>query len=332
AVVVVQDVGPVVGHVDVGEAVVVVVRGDHAHPVRVVLEFRLARPVGQSPVAVVAEEAALRPGAARRRWRKRARLDDVEVHPAVVVVVEPRKTRPHRLRHVPLARGSLVVPELQARGLRHVGERHRAIGTLRGRARVISGKAGRREPRGGEGGGQAPLPGFAFRLSSCRRHAIARSSGLMTSARSRVATASARRPRRDSASAAPRRASGLSGWRSNSARAFAYRFAFNSAQPRLISAASALAAWRLAWSRSYAVWYSATSRRDSSVFPRRERTSASRYRARARSGASSTARRYCASAASRFPSAYSARPRSTRMPASSPEGSAARASSSRAAS
>ncbi len=90
AVVAVEDVASEVRDEEVREAVVVVVGRHGPHPVGRVLQAGLRGHVGEGPVAVVAVEAVLRARAAV--GRERAGLHDVEVHPAVVVVVEPRQT------------------------------------------------------------------------------------------------------------------------------------------------------------------------------------------------------------------------------------------------
>ena len=109
AVVVVQRAAAVRGDEDVGVAVVVVVGDGAAHAeLRAAGDAGLVGDVGERAVAVVLVERVL-----ERRLRlvevAGAAVDHEDVDPAVVVVVEERDARPHRLRQVAVRRHRVVV-------------------------------------------------------------------------------------------------------------------------------------------------------------------------------------------------------------------------------
>ena len=111
------------GHVNVDVAVVVVVARGGAEPVHLHREPRRARDVGERAVAVVVvqREIRLRP----RPARPVRRVDQQEVLPAVVVVVEKRAAGSQRLGQVLLPERAVVVGEADAGGRGDVGERQR---------------------------------------------------------------------------------------------------------------------------------------------------------------------------------------------------------------
>src|SRR6185312_4665024 len=86
AVVVIEDAVGVLGDVEVGEAVAVVVTDSNAHAVGVAWNAGLGGDIGKGSIAVVAIE-----GIAQRNGGlvevAGAAIDEVDVHPAVVVVV-----------------------------------------------------------------------------------------------------------------------------------------------------------------------------------------------------------------------------------------------------
>ena len=168
AVVVIENVTVEVRDVEIDIPVIVVVGRDGSHPVRCVFQSSLLGHVGERAVAVVAVEAILSAGAAVG-W-KRARLDDVEVHPAIVVVIEPGHARSHRLGKLVCRRRPAVVQELQARPGRDIGEHDRAAGVP---GRFL--RRNRRESRVTRQAGQRgqpktarALPHGAFDLSRSR--------------------------------------------------------------------------------------------------------------------------------------------------------------------
>ncbi len=192
AVVVVQDVAPVAGHEQVHESIVVVVRRDGAHAVARVAEAGLLGDVRERAVAIVAEETAARPLGLRRR--QRARLHDVEVHPAVVVVVEPGQPRADHLGQAVLGRRTPIVHETEPGRIGDVRERDGAVG---GRGVRRARRQGEEEGRRGDHG----FDGSARERSVARSSAMRASSGASSWARSSARTASASRPRRSRAAA-----------------------------------------------------------------------------------------------------------------------------------
>ena len=90
-------------------------------------QFRDARRrshVLERPVAPVAEQpvALLAVGAKRDRRREGAALDDVDVEPAVAVVIEQPDASRGRLGELPAGRAAIVEGEAQARGLGVIAE------------------------------------------------------------------------------------------------------------------------------------------------------------------------------------------------------------------
>ena len=118
-VVAVKNAVTVGGHEEIGPTVVVVVPDHHPHPERAACYTRRFGDIGKGAVAVVAVERI-----AQRLGRfveiAGAAVDQVDVHPAVVVVIEKRTARAYRLGQVTLGRhGIFVHPGNPARGRRH---------------------------------------------------------------------------------------------------------------------------------------------------------------------------------------------------------------------
>src|SRR5438128_11200740 len=95
---------PHAGDENVGKAIVVIIADSHAHSIELNVEARTARHVGERAVAVVTVEPKRRALAFARteRSERMARpihaVDEKDVLPAVVVVIETRAARAQRLR------------------------------------------------------------------------------------------------------------------------------------------------------------------------------------------------------------------------------------------
>ena len=117
AVVVIENRPAVGGDEEVGKAVVVVVADGHAHAEGPAGDAGLLGDVGERAVAIVLVERV-----ADRLLGlveiARAAVDQVDVHPAVVVVVEEGAARSHGLRQVVFGRCGVVVDPANAAGLR----------------------------------------------------------------------------------------------------------------------------------------------------------------------------------------------------------------------
>ena len=114
------------GDVDVVVAVVVVVADGAAHAVHLDVEAGLTRYVGKSSVVVVVVERGV--GLARAVAGPVHGIDEENVLPAVVVVVDEADAAAHGFRQIFLAEGAAVVLEMNS-GLRgDVGEVNRTGG------------------------------------------------------------------------------------------------------------------------------------------------------------------------------------------------------------
>ena len=131
ALVVVEHVVAVVRHQDVHEAVVVVVA--HGDALRVALDPRAAQPrlgghVDETPAARVAEEA-VEAGRVRAHVLGRGRpVQEEQVHPAVVVVVERGHGPAERLERVLHVGGEVLLDEAHAPRFGFVDQRERGLG------------------------------------------------------------------------------------------------------------------------------------------------------------------------------------------------------------
>ena len=113
----IEIVGPVVGDVEVLPAVAIVV-GDHdAHAESPPRNARFIGDVGEGPIPAVAIEGVPE----RSGWSIKIRapaVDQVQVHPSVVVVVEERAAGTHRLRQVPASGHGILMDPTDAAVLR----------------------------------------------------------------------------------------------------------------------------------------------------------------------------------------------------------------------
>src|SRR5206468_2381850 len=110
------------GDKEIWPAIVVVIAHRDAHAEGAARHSRLLRDVGKSSITVVLVECI-----AQRFGRVveigRAAIDQIEIHPAVVVVVQKRDTGTERLREEVLLRyGVLVDPSDAALRRRHLYE------------------------------------------------------------------------------------------------------------------------------------------------------------------------------------------------------------------
>ena len=122
AVVAVEDIAPHLRHINVRIAVPVVIPHGDAHPIASSGAPRLFRHIGESSVAIVAVKRI--PQRLGRIVEVRfAAVDEIDVHPAVIVVIQEGASRPAALRQV-LLRGSarVVYPANAALRGRHLLE------------------------------------------------------------------------------------------------------------------------------------------------------------------------------------------------------------------
>ena len=128
AVVVIQNASPILRHVDVGEAVAVVIAHRDALAIASGANARLLRDVGKSAVAIVAIERI----AQRRLGIIEVALpavDQIDVHPSVIVVVQKGAARAGGFRQIFLSRlAGCVCPGDPARGRQHLFKRIRRCG------------------------------------------------------------------------------------------------------------------------------------------------------------------------------------------------------------
>ena len=130
-VVAVEGVGAVVAHEQVHPAVVVVVAGGHSHTPAAIPDSCLVGHVGKSPVAVVAVEGVGNRALSLNQLLPVASVDQVEIHPAVPVEVDPGHPSAHALQDVLLLRAAAEVLKIQARFGGHVLKDQRGRGRQR---------------------------------------------------------------------------------------------------------------------------------------------------------------------------------------------------------
>ena len=126
AVVVIEPVRSHARHVQIGPAIVVVVGGASAHAVPGVHDTRGCGDILERSVAAVSIQAI----ACRRvnlRIDERSSVDQEEVHPAVLVVVEEEPAAAHDLEQMTLGRAAVDVAEIHARCRRDVRELRRCV-------------------------------------------------------------------------------------------------------------------------------------------------------------------------------------------------------------
>src|SRR5207247_6387776 len=108
AIVVIQNAAAVLRDVEIGPAVIIIVSYGGAHPVAAAGNTRFFRDVGKSAVAIVVAQRVTQ----RRIWSEEITLpavDQVHVHPAVVVVIEKGATRSCRLGQIVFRRAPVHV-------------------------------------------------------------------------------------------------------------------------------------------------------------------------------------------------------------------------------
>ena len=120
-----EHVGAVVGEVEIGVAVVVVVGGGHAHPVAPVARAGLATDLAEGAVPEIAVELV---GLRGLGAVEGVAVDGVDVEAAVAVVVEEGAPRPHGLDEVLAAGAAVGVVEGDAGLVCDVGEGDLAVG------------------------------------------------------------------------------------------------------------------------------------------------------------------------------------------------------------
>ena len=99
AIVVIENAARVLGHVQVGQAIAVVVAHRHPHPVGAAAHTGLRGDVAEGPIPVVAIEGVAQRGRRRIEVAGTA-VDQVNVHPAVVIVVQKCAARADRFRQI----------------------------------------------------------------------------------------------------------------------------------------------------------------------------------------------------------------------------------------
>ena len=99
SIIAIQNVSSVIRHVDVWQTVAVVVANGNAHPVTSASNPGLLRDIGEGPVSIVAVERI-----AERLWGiikvALPAVDEIYVHPSVVVVVKKSAPRATALRQI----------------------------------------------------------------------------------------------------------------------------------------------------------------------------------------------------------------------------------------
>ena len=108
AVISIERIGAEIGDQDVQVAVVVDISSAAAHSVARIREAGRVGDFTESPVALVDEQAIHQWSGDLKAWERRA-LQQVDVGPAVVVVVEEHAAGAHGLRHVVAAAGPHIV-------------------------------------------------------------------------------------------------------------------------------------------------------------------------------------------------------------------------------
>ena len=105
--VLVQNIATEIGDEQVGEAVIVVIRGDAAKTPATAGDAGLERHVRERAVTVIAiKMVGGSLGFFALQIRKSGTVDQIQVHPAVVVVVDPADARAVHLKHVVLVRSA----------------------------------------------------------------------------------------------------------------------------------------------------------------------------------------------------------------------------------
>ena len=118
--VVIEDVGSVVGHVQIGIAVVIHVADRSSHTVPCIAGARRLRNIREGAVALVAVVGI---GAGRTVIaRQGCAIDDVQVEEAVAIGVEERRARAYGFGHVLPAARTVYIAEVNAGGASHLDE------------------------------------------------------------------------------------------------------------------------------------------------------------------------------------------------------------------
>src|SRR5260370_42567168 len=115
AIVVIKDAASVLRYVEVRKAVAVVISDGDAHSVATALDTGLLRHIRECPIAIVAVQRVT-----QRRVRvvevTFAAVDEVYVHPAVVVVIQESAPGPGGFRQVVVRRTAIDMPKRDAAG------------------------------------------------------------------------------------------------------------------------------------------------------------------------------------------------------------------------
>ncbi len=137
AIIVIEHVAAEVGHVEIEEAVVIIVAGSHAHAIADVSHSGFFSDVDESQLTrfgqQIFEQPVARFPAGRGREERFAAVEgralhQIDVQVAVVIVVEQRHAGTHDLGHVVTPGGTVEVMKVET-GLRgHVAENRRLIG------------------------------------------------------------------------------------------------------------------------------------------------------------------------------------------------------------
>ena len=108
AVVVIQDAAAILGYIKIGEAVPVIITNGDSHAVTSAAHAGLFGDLREGSVAIIVIEGIPK----RRIWREEittAAIDEIDIHPAVVVVVEKSAAGAGRLGKVVIGRPSVVM-------------------------------------------------------------------------------------------------------------------------------------------------------------------------------------------------------------------------------
>ena len=116
----IQDGAAITGDIEIGVSIVVIVAYCHSLPVKTFCAHTgLGGDFGKAPVPIVPEKRRMQ----RLRWFidvRGGRLNEVDVHKAIVVVIDPAHASAHGLQVILLFRRSGVLLEIESASLRYV--------------------------------------------------------------------------------------------------------------------------------------------------------------------------------------------------------------------
>ena len=130
------------GNQNIGKSVVVIVRNSHAHAVHLDIQSGGAGDVGKGSVAIVAVQVGR--GAAAPVPRPVHPVDQQNIEPAVVVIVEKSTPRPQRFGQILTAKGAVVVVKIEAGRGGDIGQLESGTSCQRAPRSARHGRAGQK--------------------------------------------------------------------------------------------------------------------------------------------------------------------------------------------